>query len=334
MAAGGRGEGWACCHNSMAHSIIAALAGPPDAKPRDIVMFGIATAQGWIVRAGLHFAPRLRNPAGLATVGGATPSGRPLPSAGEVHVPQRSATLLQRISSTTMAVPASLRTVFGTIGKSKADRPFMVLILTGAPGLRDLAQMLSRRLVLIGLGTLPLPAHARLRRYELEPRASRAGFIYWMNGARRQGEMPVGRADFQLDPSDMAASSTDVTLRADRVRTGFFLATSILKSAAMLDTDRYPTIRFVSTAVRPAPSGRLTDGAKLDGELTIRDVTQPVTFDAQFGRSAGSAPGGPSRLTVRLTGRISRSRFGATGYRVLVGDDVELNVMMAMHAID
>ena len=155
-----------------------------------------------------------------------------------------------------------------------------------------------------------------------------------MNGARRNGEMPVGRADFQIDPSDLAASSTDVTLRADRVRAGFFLVTRILKSAAMLDTDRFPTIRFVSTAVRPAPSGRLSDGAKLAGDLTIRDVTRAVTFDTVFMPRAGSAPNDLSRLTVRLTGQISRSSFGASGYKALVGDEVGLNVVMAMRAIN
>ncbi|MYK33346.1 MAG: YceI family protein [Boseongicola sp. SB0670_bin_30] len=194
--------------------------------------------------------------------------------------------------------------------------------------------MLSRRLILMGLCTLPLPAHASLRRYELESHASRAGFTYWMNGAWRKGEMPVGRADFQIDPSDLAASSTDVTLRADKVRTGFFLATSILKSAAMLNTERFPTIRFVSTAVRPAQSGRLSDGAKLAGELTIRDVTQAVTFDTLFTPGADRGPDDLSRLTVRLAGRISRSSFGASGYRALVGDKVGLNVMMAMRAIN
>ena len=146
--------------------------------------------------------------------------------------------------------------------------------------------------------------------------------------------MPVGRADFQIDPSDLAASSTDVTLRADQVRAGFFLVTRILKSAAMLDTDRFPTIRFVSTAVVPAPSGRLSDGAILAGELTIRDVTQGVTFDTVFMPQAGSAPDDLSRLTVRLTGRISRSSFGASGYKALVGDEVGLNVVMAMRAVN
>ena len=210
----------------------------------------------------------------------------------------------------------------------------MALILTNASGLRHVAPMLSRRMILMGLCALPIPAHAMLRRYELEPHASRAGFTYLMNGAMRKGEMPVGRADFRIDPADLAASSTDVTLRADQVRTGFFLFTGILKSAAMLDTDRFPTIRFVSSAVRPAPSGRLSDGAKLDGELTIRDVTQAVTFDTVFMPRAGSTPNDLGRLAIRLSGRISRSSFGASGYKALVGDEVGLNVLMAMRAVN
>ena len=91
--------------------------------------------------------------------------------------------------------------------------------------------------------------------------------------------MPIGRADFQIDPSNLAASSTDVTLRADKVRTGFFLVTGILKGASMLDTTRYPTIRFVSTAVRPGPvrspdgrseAARRADDTRCDASSELR----------------------------------------------------------------
>ena len=78
-------------------------------------------------------------------------------------------------------------------------------------------------------------------------------------------------------------------------------------------------IRFDSTAVRARG-----DGAEIAGNVTIRGVTRPVTLAAMIYRPQGSEPGARDRLSILLTGSVSRSAFGAAGWAGTVGDEVRL----------
>jgi hypothetical protein len=50
-----------------------------------------------------------------------------------------------------------------------------------------------------------------------------------------------------------------------------------LRSPDFLDVERYPTLEFRSSDVR-----RNGEGWKVDGELTVRDVTRPVTLELEY----------------------------------------------------
>ena len=112
---------------------------------------------------------------------------------------------------------------------------------------------------------------------------------------------------------------------------------SVVEPAAMrasvlgpefFDAERHPEITFRSTAIRLADDGR----AEVDGELTIRGVTRPVTASgryasprqAQLRRGRGPAAPHelrPPRVRIRLAdgaagrwrrGRLGRARWTST----------------------
>lgn len=78
---------------------------------------------------------------------------------------------------------------------------------------------------------------------------------------------------------------------------------------------------FESTSVKGAG-----EAAEVTGNLTIRGVTKEVTLKAQLFRPQGSAPDDLDHLTVKLTGRVNRSDFGATGWADMVGDEVRIQI--------
>ena len=192
--------------------------------------------------------------------------------------------------------------------------------------------MLTRRTLILSLAALATPGFARPIPYQLDAAASRVGFTYRLGGGLQEGQMPITRADVLIDPADLGASTADVVVNPAGARTGFFFATEALKSATVLDTDRFPDIRFRSTAVRLAPSGRLSDGASLIGDLTVRDITRQIELDASLFRPQGSAPDDLSVLTITLRGQISRAAFGATGYADIVADTVGLDIQAMIRA--
>jgi len=77
-----------------------------------------------------------------------------------------------------------------------------------------------------------------------------------------------------------------------------------LKSAEFFETDKYPELRFESTAVR-----REGDEVIVDGNLTIKDQTHPVE-----GRGAFAGPfddiAGNTKVGLTLETTIDRTKFG------------------------
>ena len=178
-------------------------------------------------------------------------------------------------------------------------------------------------LLLLLCPTLGLAAPAN---YNLQTDRSTVGFAYALGGAQTQGEMPVRAAQIVIDLNDFSNSSADVTVDVTRARAGLVFATEALKSASVLDAARFPTIRFQSTAIRLKDPRNLSSGGQIDGLLTIRGVTKPVTLNAAVFRQQGQPADDFSQLSFRISGAVSRSAFGASGYSDLVADIITLDI--------
>lgn len=165
------------------------------------------------------------------------------------------------------------------------------------------------------------PANAAPERYVLEPEASSVGFETDFGQQDITGRFPITQADLTLDFDSAANSTIDVILDVSRATASFPFAADALKGSNVLDARNHPTIQFVSTRIRAQGSG-----ATVEGNLTIRGVTKPVTLAAEIFRQQGYADGDRSHLTVTLRGAVSRSAFGATGFADMVGDEVRLDI--------
>ncbi|MCX7889821.1 MAG: YceI family protein [Rhodobacteraceae bacterium] len=193
--------------------------------------------------------------------------------------------------------------------------------------------MTPRRLTaaLAALVAFSLTAAAAPVSYALQADRSVVAFEtdYGDQGLKIRGRMPVLKADLVLDFDAVANSSVTVSVDAAGSTTSNPLATEAMLGRTVLDTRAYPTIDFQSTGVR-----RNGDGAKVTGNLTVRGVTRPVTFDAVIYRQKGTEAGDRSNLSILLTGAISRSAFGASGFADLVGDEVRLRILARITRAD
>ncbi|WP_170569707.1 YceI family protein [Ruegeria atlantica] len=187
---------------------------------------------------------------------------------------------------------------------------------------------LTRRTLLAGLATLPLTpaARAAIAPYELVLQNTSVGFTFDLSGLTQSGTMPIQTTDIQIDVRDLTKSRVAVTLNAAEARTKLPFARSAMLGAGVLDVESYPTIHFASTKVELGEGGRLSRGAKITGDLTLRDVTRPIAFQADLFRPPGSAPENLDMLSIRLTGGLNRHDFGASGYADLVQDTVGLDI--------
>ena len=72
-----------------------------------------------------------------------------------------------------------------------------------------------------------------------------------------------------------------------------------LRSGDMLDTERFPEIRFESSRLEQVDGTR----HKIVGELTIKEVPVPVELDAKF-QGTGTDADGVEKTLFRVTGSI------------------------------
>lgn len=121
---------------------------------------------------------------------------------------------------------------------------------------------------------------------------------------------------------DVSKSVVDVTAQIASVTTGSADRDAHLKSEDFFDAEKFPTMHFVSTSF---------DGDKLTGDLTIKDVTKPVTFDVDFG-GVGQDPWGNTKAGFEATTTVNRKDWGLTwnaaveGGGVLVSDKITINI--------
>lgn len=139
-----------------------------------------------------------------------------------------------------------------------------------------------------------------------------------------RGSFDIYDATIELDGSNPAASKLSFSAKADSINTGNEQRDGHLKSGDFLDVENYPTVDFVSTAIKQ--TGDTT--FELTGDLTIRGTTKPVTVT--FEANGVSEAFGTTKAGFEGTATISRKEWGLvwnapleTG-GVLVSDNVNL----------
>ena len=115
-------------------------------------------------------------------------------------------------------------------------------------------------------------------------------------------------------------STVEATVQLASVDTNATDRDTHLKSADFFDVENNPAMTFTSTKVT---------NSSLEGDLTIKGVTKPVTFDLDFG-GISADPWGGTRAGFEATTEINRKDFGLSwnvaieSGGVLVGEKVKI----------
>jgi polyisoprenoid-binding protein YceI len=95
------------------------------------------------------------------------------------------------------------------------------------------------------------------------------------------------------------APSLSGVVRTPSLRTDNEQRDADVRSADMLDVERFPEIRFVSTAVEHLEHDRF----RVRGELTIKETPVPVELDVRL-RGTGTDAWGNEKVAIRFDGAI------------------------------
>lgn len=99
-----------------------------------------------------------------------------------------------------------------------------------------------------------------------------------------------------------------------------------LKSPDFFDAEKFPNVKFESASMIKKSDDEFT----LNGNLTIKDITKPVSLNVNFG-GIGKDPYGNIKAGFSIEGKINRKDFGLTWNAaletggVMVGEELKIH---------
>jgi len=127
---------------------------------------------------------------------------------------------------------------------------------------------------------------------------------------------------------DFAGSTVEFTAKTASVFTDNEKRDGHLKSDDFFNAEKFPELKFTGNLVKE--NGKYV----LKGNLTIRDVTKPVTLDVTYGGRVKAFGG--ERAGFKITGKILRKEYGLKfnaaleGGGLVVSDEIEINVKVEL----
>lgn len=113
--------------------------------------------------------------------------------------------------------------------------------------------------------------------YELDVNHSQVGFVARHMLAKVRGRFADYSGTITV-AEDVEDSSAQVEIQTASVQTGNEQRDEHLRTGDFFLVEEHPLITFSSTALRPTGG----NGFALDGDLSIRGVTKPVTLEGEF----------------------------------------------------
>jgi polyisoprenoid-binding protein YceI len=117
---------------------------------------------------------------------------------------------------------------------------------------------------------------------------------------------------FATTKDDFTDASVDATLKVASINTDNERRDTHLKSDDFFNAEKFPEIKFKSTAFEKVGENKY----KIKGDLTIRDVTKEVTFDAVYNGSI-KGMGGSTVTAWKATLALNRFDYGLKWNRTI-----------------
>ncbi|GKV67497.1 MULTISPECIES: YceI family protein [Sporosarcina] len=133
------------------------------------------------------------------------------------------------------------------------------------------------------------------------------------------------------DLADLTNANISFVIQTASINTKSEDRDNHLRGEDFFDAERYPTITFQSKNIK-----KDGDDYKVTGDLTIKDVTKPVTFDVEYNGKATN-PWGVETYGFEGSAKLNREEFGLTWNTaletggVLVGKDIKIELELEVN---
>jgi polyisoprenoid-binding protein YceI len=157
--------------------------------------------------------------------------------------------------------------------------------------------------------------------YTIDPAYTIVSFeVKRMGFSHRSGEFRSVAGTVALDAAT-GSGSLEIAVDTRSIRAGSETEEKFLRGPSVLDVEQHTEIAYKAEHVVFA------DGKpeRIDGVLTLRGVTRPVSLIVTGYRCSAQAAPGP-KCVLDATAVFKRSEFGMTSYLAIISDDVKLSI--------
>ncbi|MCX6282721.1 MAG: YceI family protein [Bacteroidetes bacterium] len=142
-----------------------------------------------------------------------------------------------------------------------------------------------------------------------------------------EGSLKIFNGSMEASKADFTDAKINFTADVSSINTDNEMRDKHLKSDDFFNAEKFPKITFKSTAFKKLKDNKY----QLKGELTIRDITKPVSFDVIYGGTAKD-PWGNIHIAFKASTTINRFDYNLKWNTLteaggaVVGKDIGINV--------
>lgn len=163
--------------------------------------------------------------------------------------------------------------------------------------------------------------------YEVDAAHSHVGFSIRHIVSKVPGFFKDYNGTFNFDEKNPEKSKAKFEIKTASINTGNVKRDDHLRNEDFFDAKKYPSIQFESKKVTSLGGNKY----KLEGDMTMRGVTKPVSFDVEY-TGAAKDPWGNMKAGFSATAQIKRKDWGLSWNKALdngglvLGEDVTITV--------
>ena len=166
-----------------------------------------------------------------------------------------------------------------------------------------------------------------MKNWNVDATHSSIGFwVKHMMVSKVRGSFGDFNANVEANETDLTDANIAFNINVASINTGNEDRDNHLRSADFFNAEAFPEIKFVANNI-----SKNGEEYKIAGDLTIKDITKPIVFEAEY-EGKGTNPWGQEVVGFSAETKINREDFGLTWNQaletggVLVGKDIKITV--------
>lgn len=168
-----------------------------------------------------------------------------------------------------------------------------------------------------------------MKKWTIDAAHSEIGFsVKHMMISKVKGSFTSFDATVEANEEDLNDALIDFKIDVASINTNNTDRDNHLRSADFFDAEKFPHITFKANDIV-----KKGDEYELTGDITIKDVTRPATFEVEYG-GKGTNPWGVEVVAFSAEGKVNRKDFGLTWNQaletggVMVGEDIKISLAL------